>query len=85
MYVVVAHPRGRNTVICCPLQNSLSGVGMTEVALARGYTTGITKDCKIIAHDIFTLPVRFFESKKGFLRKPEQDKVQTAIALVFSL
>ena len=85
MYVIAANPRGRDTVICCPLQNSLGGVGITEVPLPRGYTTCITKDCKIIAHDIFTLPQRFFENKKGFLRAPEQEKVQTAIVLVFGI
>ena len=85
MYVVVANPHGRNTVLCSPVQNSLSGVSMSEVALPNGYTGAITKDCKIVCHDIFTLPQRYFVTKKGFLRKPEQDKVQVALALVFGI
>lgn len=85
MYVIVAEPNG-NTVICCPIINSQSGVGITEVELPRGYSTRITKDCKIVCHEIFTLPIKFFEAKReGFLRKPEQDKVQTALIAVFDL
>jgi hypothetical protein len=67
------------------VQNSLTGVGMTEVALSKGYQPSITKDCKIVCHDIFTLPQRFFEAKRGVLQPLEQDKVQTAIALVFGI
>lgn len=85
MYVVIANPRGRKTVICSPIQNSLGGIGMTEVSLLKGYSTAITKDCKIVVQDIFTLPIKFFETKKGFLRAPEQEKVQTALILVFGL
>jgi mRNA-degrading endonuclease toxin of MazEF toxin-antitoxin module len=85
MYLVVANPHGRNTVLCCPVQNSLSGVSMSEVGLKQGYTGCITKDCKIVCHDIFTLPKTFFVVKKGFLRPPEQDKVQVALALVFGI
>jgi mRNA-degrading endonuclease toxin of MazEF toxin-antitoxin module len=85
MYVVVANPRRRTSVICCPVQNSLSGVGITEIALTKGYQPCITKDCKIVAHDIFTLPQKFFETKRGALLPSEQDKVQTAIALVFGI
>ena len=85
MYVVVANPRGRSTVVCCPIQNSLAGVGMTEVALLKLYQPCITKDCKVVVHDIFTLPQKFFEVKRGILLQPEQDKVQTAIALMFGI
>lgn len=85
MYVVVANPRGRNTAICCPIQNAQTGIGVTEIALAKGYQPCITKNSKIVAHDVFTLPQRFFEKKRGFLQPGEQDKVQTAIALVFGI
>jgi len=82
MYVVVAEPSG-HTAICCPIQNSLAGVGITEVALPRGYTTCITKDCKVVCHEVFTLPVRFFEKKVGFIRPEEQVQIQTALIAVF--
>jgi mRNA-degrading endonuclease toxin of MazEF toxin-antitoxin module len=82
MYVVVAEPCGP-TAICCPIQNSLTGVGITEVALQRGYTTCITKDCKVVCHEVFTLPVRFFEKKVGFIRPEEQVQLQTALIAVF--
>jgi mRNA-degrading endonuclease toxin of MazEF toxin-antitoxin module len=82
MYVVVAEPLG-HTVICCPIQNSLAGIGLTEVGLRNGYTTCITKDCKVVCHEIFTLPARFFEKKVGFIRPDEQDKIQTALIAVF--
>lgn len=83
MYLIVADPCGGSTAICCPVKNSLGGVGITEVALQRGYTSCITKDCKIVCHEIFTLPRKFFEKKVGFLRPPEQDDVQTALISVF--
>jgi mRNA-degrading endonuclease toxin of MazEF toxin-antitoxin module len=83
MYVVVTDPAGRSTAICCPIQNSMGGVGLTEVELKRGYTTCITKDCKVVCHDIFTLPKAFFEKKVGFIRPPEQEKIQTSLIMVF--
>ena len=85
MFVIIANPRGRNTVICCPVQNPGSIIAMTEVALPKSYASGIIKDCKIVAHDIFTLPTKFFDNKKGQLKTPEQEKVQTALALVLGL
>ena len=84
MYVIVAEPTGP-TVICCPIQNSLSGVGITEVELQRGYTGCITKNCKIVCHEIFTLPTKFFEKKVGFIRPSEQEQIQTALIAVFDL
>ncbi|MGZ3698870.1 MAG: type II toxin-antitoxin system PemK/MazF family toxin, partial [Bdellovibrionota bacterium] len=85
MYVVVADPAGGPTAICCPVQNPGSGVGLTEVPLQRGYTTCISKDCKIVCHEIFTLPKHFFEKKVGHVRPPEQDEIQTALIAVFDL
>ena len=85
MYLIVADPNGRPTAICCPIQNSASGVRLTEVPLLRGYTSCITKNSKVVCHDIFTLPNEFFEKKVGFIRSPEQDHVQTALVLVFDL
>jgi mRNA-degrading endonuclease toxin of MazEF toxin-antitoxin module len=82
MYVVVAEPCGP-TAICCPIQNSLAGVGITEVGLQRGYTACITKDCKVVCHEVFTLPVRFFEKKVGYIRLEEQVQIQTALIAVF--
>lgn len=85
MYVVTADPFSRKTVICSPIQNSDSGIALTEVALKRGYAICITKDCKIVCHDIFTLPIQFFERRVGFLRPSEQEQVQTALISVFDL
>lgn len=85
MYVVVADPAGGNTAICSPVQNSAVGIGITEVGLPRGYASCVTKDCKIVCHDIFTLPRKYFENKVGFLRPPEQDLVRTALIAVFDL
>lgn len=85
MYVITANPFERKSVICCPIQNSDSGVALTEVALKRGYGLCITKDCKIVCHDIFTLPKQFFDRRVGFLRPPEQEQVQTALISVFDL
>ena len=85
MYVIVADPLGGETVICCPIQNSIGGVGISEVGLLNRYATCITKDCKIVCDQIFTLPAKFFERKVGFLRLPEQQKIQTAIIGVFGL
>jgi mRNA-degrading endonuclease toxin of MazEF toxin-antitoxin module len=85
MYVVVADPTGSSTMICCPVQNSLSGVALTEVELKKGYTTGITKDCKIVSHEIYTLPRHFFDRKVGYIRVSEQDKIKTSLILVFDL
>ena len=84
MYVIVAQPCG-STAVCCPIQNSLTGIGITEVELKKGYTTCITKDCKIICHEIFTLPLNFFAKKVGFIKPPEQDQIQTALIAVFDL
>jgi len=84
MYVIVAEPYG-STAICCPIQNSLSGVLLTEVELNRGYSTCITKDCKIVCHDIFTLPKIFFDKKVGFIKPKEQERIQTALISVFDL
>jgi hypothetical protein len=39
----------------------------------------------IVAHDIFTLPQIFLDTKKAFPRPPEHEKVQLALALVFGL
>lgn len=77
MYVIVADPSGRNTSICCPIQNSLGGAGITEVLIA--------KDCKVVCHDIFTLPRKFFEKKVGHIRPPEQTEIQTALISVLDL
>ena len=85
MYVIVADPCGSLTAICCPIQNNSSGVGITEVELLRGHTTCITKDCKIVCHEIFTLPRKFFEKKVGHVRPPEQDRIKTALIAVFDL
>jgi mRNA-degrading endonuclease toxin of MazEF toxin-antitoxin module len=85
MYAIVANPSGGPTAICCPIQNSLGAVGLTEVALQRNYATYVKKDCKIVCHEVFTLPMRFFEKKVGFLRPPEQDQIQTALIAVFDL
>jgi mRNA-degrading endonuclease toxin of MazEF toxin-antitoxin module len=85
MYLIVADPSGRKTVICCPIQNSSGGIGLTEVPLQRGYTHCITKDSKVVCHDIFTLPARFFEKKVGFIRPSEQNMIQTALIMVFDL
>jgi len=85
MYVIVADPTGSSTVICCPIQNSISGIALTEVELKKNYTTCIIKDCKVICHEIFTLPKHFFDRKVGFIRPGEQDKIQTALVAVFDL
>ena len=85
MYVIVADLSGRKTAICCPIQNLGFGAGITEVPLPKNYAQFITKDSKIVCHDIFTLPVHFFDKKVGFVRPPEQDQIQTALILVFDL
>lgn len=85
MYVVIADPCGRANTICVPIQNSDTGVGLSEVILKRGYTTCITKDCKIVCHNIFTLPVAFFEKKMGFVRNAEQEKIQASLIFVLDL
>ncbi len=84
MYVVVADPLGP-TAICCPIQNSLAGIGITEVELAKGYAPCITKDCKVVCHNIFTLPKKFFVKRVGYVRPAEQDKIQTALIAVFDM
>jgi mRNA-degrading endonuclease toxin of MazEF toxin-antitoxin module len=84
MYLVIAEPFG-STAICCPIQNNNSGLGITEVELKQGYSSCITKGCKIVCHEIFTLPKRFFEKKVGYLRAAEQSQVQTALIAVFDL
>jgi mRNA-degrading endonuclease toxin of MazEF toxin-antitoxin module len=84
MYLVIAEPFG-TTAICCPIQNSNSGVGITEVELKNGYNSCISKNSKIVCHEIFTLPKRFFEKKVGYLRSSEQTEVQTALIAVFDL
>lgn len=85
MYVVIANPRKRATVICCPVQNKGTFVGTSEVFLPLNYEQFITKDCKIVTHNIFTLPIHFFKLKRGSLRQPEQEKVQVALALVLGI
>jgi len=84
MYVVVAEPMGKVS-ICCPIQNSLTGAGITEIELKHAYTSCITKDCKIVCHEIFTLPREFFERRAGYIRPTEQEKIKTALINVFDL
>jgi hypothetical protein len=76
MYLIIAEPFG-SIAICCPIQNNNSGLGITEVE--------ISKDWKVVCHEIFTLPKRFFEKKVGYLRSAEQSHVQTALIAVFDL
>ena len=54
---------------------------MTEVELLNGYGNFITKDCKILCHEIYTLPDTFFKplKKLGSLQGPDRDKVQLAL------
>jgi mRNA-degrading endonuclease toxin of MazEF toxin-antitoxin module len=84
MYVVVAPVYGA-VAICCPIQNSEKGVYLTDVELKQNYDSCITKDCKVVCNNIFTLPHTFFDKKVGYLKVAEQEKVKTALIQVFDL
>jgi hypothetical protein len=54
---------------------------MTEVELADGYGGFITKDCKVLCHEIYTLPDNFFKplKKLGCLLDIERESVRLGL------
>jgi mRNA-degrading endonuclease toxin of MazEF toxin-antitoxin module len=86
-YVIVAPPDFRRKFTCCPIQDKGARITMTEVELGNGYGSFITKDCKVLCHEIYTLPENFFNplKKVGSLAPPEQSKVRIAIKTYFRI
>ena len=85
MYVLVASPYNRDGIICCPIQNKQNLIRLTEVELKDGCAGGITKDCKVVCHDIFTLPKRFFEKMVGILNISEQQQIQVSLRMILEI
>jgi len=88
MYVVVAPPMHRREATCCPIQNNAGGsIRLTEVDLVNGYGRFITKDSKIICHQVFTFPIATLSPSAlvGSLSLAEQDKVKTALREFFRI
>ena len=85
MYVIVAKPSNRTRIICCPIQDAGTRIGMTEVELPLGYDRYIVKDSKVLCHEIYTVDQTWFLNKVGSLKLPAQDKLKTALIGVLSL
>jgi mRNA-degrading endonuclease toxin of MazEF toxin-antitoxin module len=80
-YVLIAPPDFRNKFTCCPIQDRGQRITMTEVELSDGYGGFITKNCKILCHEIYTLPEEFFKpfKKLGSLLVDEREKVRFGV------
>lgn len=85
MYLVIADPKARNAVTCCPIQDKGTTVYLTEVELIVGYDKFVTKDCKIVCHQIFTLERKHFINREGVIKSAERDKVNIAIVSYLGL
>ncbi len=81
MYVVVAPSNFSTKVTCCPIQNNDSGrIGLTEVELPTNIERFITKKSKILCHEIYTMPEKFFQSQAGTITdKRIQEKIRLAL------
>ncbi len=80
-YVIVAPPDFRSKYTCCPVQDKGTRVTMTEVELPNGYGGFITKDCKVLCHEIYTLPDTYFSklNRVGSLLEPDREKVRLGL------
>lgn len=85
LYVIVASPRHADKITCCPIQNSDKGINMTEVELLQKTYPFLDKDCKILCHEIYTLPKKFFRKFVGHLSTDERIKTETALKLYLNL
>ena len=70
MYLIIGVVGGSDMVTCCPIQNKDKGIYGHEVELLQVSFPFLSKDCKVISSDIFTLPDYWFTKKIGMINDP---------------